>query len=125
MRRGEFTTLERSFLVDERRGIVADGALAICASNMDGLPRKLDAFQELADAFQARLDLGHVERAEQTQSQTRADGVESRERVAQEAAGRNALTERGNRCLAMVVAPCRRRSAGLVPAATSKSVGCR
>lgn len=123
MWRSEFTALERSFLVDERRGIVADGALAICASNMDGLPRKLDAFQKLADAFQARLDLGHVERTEQTQ--TRADGVESRERVAHKAAGRSALAERGNRGLAMVVAPCRRRSAGVVLAVASKSVGCR
>jgi hypothetical protein len=38
--------------------VVADGAFAIGAGNVDGLPGKVDVFEELGDALQARLDHG-------------------------------------------------------------------
>lgn len=45
---------------NEYRGsMVANGAFAVGACDMNGLPRELDVLQELGDAFQSRLDLGH------------------------------------------------------------------
>jgi hypothetical protein len=43
---------------NQRRRIVADGAFAVGAGNVDGLPRKLDIPEKLPNALQARLDHG-------------------------------------------------------------------
>jgi hypothetical protein len=53
----EFTTLELPTR-DQGRGVVAYRPFPVGASNVYGLPWKLDILQELADPFQAGLDHG-------------------------------------------------------------------
>jgi hypothetical protein len=60
MRRGEFADTDGS-AYQHGRGIVANGAFAIGACNVDGPPRKLDAFQQGGNALQSRLNPSHGE----------------------------------------------------------------
>lgn len=59
MRRSEFSKLDLLTL-DQLRGVVTYGSLAVSASDMYRSPRELDILQELTDPPQAGLDHGRL-----------------------------------------------------------------